>query len=318
MTKWLLLPALGLSSAVFAMTPQQQFVQQWTDRGLDRSYIEQALSKASRNDKVLEAISTPWEAKPWYQYRQLFLTQERVEDGVAFWTQHRDTLARAEAQFGVDASMIVAIIGIETRYGRHTGSYPVLDALYTLGFYYPKRAEFFASELGHYLTLAQQEGWDLTATKGSYAGAMGWGQFIPSSYLAYSVDFDGDGKRDLLNNPVDAIGSVANYFAEHKWSHKAPAAVPIAVPEDKPAEALMWNGNPLEATVAQLRAAGAEALGRDTDRAALLTLKSGETGIQYYQVSPNFYTITRYNRSPLYAMAAVEFAQRLQEAYVQP
>ncbi|WP_417347295.1 lytic murein transglycosylase B [Ferrimonas sp.] len=318
MTKWLLLSALGLSSAAFAMTPQQQFVQEWTAKGLERSYIERALEQASKNQKVLDAISTPWEAKPWYQYRQLFLTQERVEDGIAFWQAHRETLEQAEAQFGVDASMIVAIIGIETRYGRHTGTYPVLDALYTLGFYYPKRAKFFASELGHYLTLAQQEGWTLGDTKGSYAGAMGWGQFIPSSYLAYSVDFDGDGKRDLLNNPVDAIGSVANYFAEHKWSHKAPAAATIDAPMNEPAKALMWNGKPLTATAGQLRAAGTQAQGNDSDRAALLELESSDTSTQYYQVFPNFYTITRYNRSPLYAMAAVEFAKRLQDAYDQP
>ncbi|SDJ05425.1 membrane-bound lytic murein transglycosylase B [Ferrimonas sediminum] len=317
MAKRLLIPALLLCSAAHATTPQQQFIEDWTAKGLSPDYLNQALAQAEKDPEVLAAISTPWEAKPWYQYRQLFLTQERLDDGLAFWKAHQDTLARAEQQYGVDAAMIVAIIGIETRYGQFTGRYPVLNALYTLGFYYPKRAKFFSSELGHYLKLAQQEGWSLSDIKGSYAGAMGWGQFIPSSYLAYAVDFDGDGKRDLLNNPVDAIGSVANYFAEHKWRLGAPVAQAVDTPSVSLSAPDSWQGKPLTTTVAQLKAKGVDVSGPESDTAAILMLQSAEDQQQAYQVSSNFYTITRYNRSPLYAMAAHEFSQRLHNGFYQ-
>lgn len=305
--------SLSLTLAAQAVT-QESFTQEWTQKGLSPEYIELALSKANHNPKVIEAITTPWEAKPWYQYKQLFLTEERVQDGVAFWKKHQQTLARAEKEYGVEAQMIVAIIGIETRYGQFTGTYPVLDALYTLGFSYPKRAKFFASELGHYLMLAQEEGWELTDVKGSYAGAMGWGQFISSSYRAYAVDFDGDGKRDLLNNPVDAIGSVANYFKNAKWQHGLTPAYPLAQSPEV-TTALKWNGKPITATVAQLKQAGVAAIGDDTMSSAILTLDASESEKQGFQVTNNFYSITRYNRSPLYAMAAFEFSQLLNDAF---
>ena len=171
-----------------------------------REVLEQLFSSATPRESVIKAISRPAEAKPWYKYRPIFLTLERIEAGDRFWNNHREALQRAERLYGVPPEVIVAIIGVETRYGRNTGRFPVLDAVATLAFQYPKRAPFFRSELEHFLLLAREEGLDPAAVKGSYAGAMGWPQFIASSYRNYAVDFDGDGVRDLLSNPVQWPG----------------------------------------------------------------------------------------------------------------
>ena len=177
-----------------------------------RTVIESTLAKANKNEVVLQSIAKPWEAKPWFQYFPIFLTEKRLAKGLTFWQTHQQTLARAEQETGVPAEIIVAIIGVETFYGTYQGKYSVLDALVTLGFHYPPRATFFRSELAQLFLLAKEENFDITELKGSYAGAMGWGQFISSSYRYYAVDFDGDGVRDLVNNPVYVSGSVANYF----------------------------------------------------------------------------------------------------------
>ncbi|MEO0369611.1 MAG: lytic murein transglycosylase B, partial [Pseudomonadota bacterium] len=211
-----------LSSNVYAeATPEElrkQFVEDMvSEHNFDRAEVEALLNKAKMSDTVLEAIQRPWEAKPWHQYYPIFLTEKRVQKGVEFWNSYADDLQRAEAELGVPAEMIVAIIGVETFYGTYKGKYSVLDALFTLGFHYPPRAKFFRSELQQYMLLSREENFDPLELKGSYAGAMGLGQFISSSYRHYAIDFDGDGVRDLLNNPVDAIGSVANYFKKHGW-----------------------------------------------------------------------------------------------------
>ncbi len=213
------------------------------------------------------------------------------------------------------ASLIVAIIGIETFYGRQMGRHPVLDSLYTLGFHYPERADFFAKEFAQLVLLAREEKWPLTLLKGSYAGAMGMGQFMPSSYRHYAVDFDGDGKRDLFANPVDAIGSVANYFAEHQWrwgeSAVEPALIGLA-----PVGTLLGPAPELTQTWAELAAAGIELatpLAPDTP-VKLLALEQAD-GPEYWVARHNFYVITRYNRSPLYAMAVHQLSQAIQDAY---
>ncbi|CAJ1897714.1 hypothetical protein HLBENOHH_03531 [Aeromonas dhakensis] len=277
--------------------------------------LQAATAQASLRQEVLDTISRPWEAKPWYRYRPLFITPERIRDGVGFWQRHAATLARAEQTYQVPASLIVAIIGIETFYGRQMGRHPVLDSLYTLGFHYPERADFFAKEFAQLVLLAREEKWPLTLLKGSYAGAMGMGQFMPSSYRHYAVDFDGDGKRDLFANPVDAIGSVANYFAEHQWrwgeSAVEPALIGLA-----PVGTLLGPAPELTQTWAELAAAGIELatpLAPDTP-VKLLALEQAD-GPEYWVARHNFYVITRYNRSPLYAMAVYQLSQAIQDAY---
>ncbi|MDX1734377.1 MAG: lytic murein transglycosylase B, partial [Halioglobus sp.] len=186
--------------------------------GFERDALLAVFAQAQKKDSILEAISRPAErVKPWHEYRDIFLTDKREREGVDFYAQHRETLQRAEREMGVPAEIIVAIIGVETSYGRITGRYRVLDALSTLAFDYPRRSEFFTRELKHYLILARDQGMDPTQLKGSYAGAMGYGQFMPSSYRSYAIDYDADGVVDIWNNPVDAIGSVANYFMRHGW-----------------------------------------------------------------------------------------------------
>ncbi|MEE9693835.1 lytic murein transglycosylase B [Aeromonas sp. BC14] len=277
--------------------------------------LQAAATQASLRQEVLDTISRPWEAKPWHRYRPLFITPERIRDGVDFWQRHAATLARAEQTYQVPASLIVAIIGIETFYGRQMGRHPVLDSLYTLGFHYPERADFFAKEFAQLVLLAREEKWPLTRLKGSYAGAMGMGQFMPSSYRHYAVDFDGDGKRDLFANPVDAIGSVAHYFAEHQWrwgeSPVEPALIGLA-----PVSTLLGPTPELTQTWAELATAGIELatpLAPDTP-VKLLALEQAD-GPEYWVARHNFYVITRYNRSPLYAMAVYQLSQAIQDAY---
>ncbi|MBW3137921.1 lytic murein transglycosylase B [Ferrimonas balearica] len=310
----LLAAALWCGSAMALANPQADFVAEWQQQGLSKAYLEQALDQAELSQDVLDAIQKPWEAKPWYQYYPLFMTEERLQAGLAFWNEHQDTLARAEQTFGVEPEIIVAIIGVETYYGRHLGRHKVLDALYTLGFHYPPRQTFFRKEFGHYLKLAQEQGWTLDSIKGSYAGAMGYGQFIPSSYLAYAVDFDNDGKRDLIGNPVDAIGSVANYFAEHRWQHGQIAIEPVTVAADANLDGVMWDGKRLSQDAAALKARGVAVPDGAKGPFSVVELEVAENQHDTFLAHPNFYSITRYNRSPLYAMAVWQFSQQLKQA----
>ena len=188
------------------------------EEGFDRAYLQTVFEDAKRKDSILEAIARPAEkTKPWYDYRKIFVTDKRERQGIEFFAEHKETLARAERETGVPAEIIVSVIGVETYYGRITGSYRVIDALSTLAFDYPRRSPFFTKELKNYLMLTRDQGLDPLEMKGSYAGAMGYGQFMPSSYREYAIDFDGDGLIDIWGNPVDAIGSVANYFKRHGW-----------------------------------------------------------------------------------------------------
>lgn len=278
------------------------------EHGLDREWLESVFAGVERRDGVLESIANPAESLPWHRYRPIFLTRERIEDGVAFWDEHEATLRRAEARFGVDAAMIVAIIGVETFYGRRQGEHPVLDSLVTLGFDYPPRSRFFRSELEHLLLLADEESLDLHGLRGSYAGAMGAGQFIASSYREYAVDFDGDGQRDLFDNWEDAIGSVANYFARHRWRHARPVVVPAVAPETHSLE----GRDPGETTTGTLREAGfvfSDGIG-DDERVRPIRLE-GEEETEWWLGLHNFGVITRYNRSPLYAMAAWQLSEAI-------
>lgn len=315
-----LLAALGFfSQPLWASTTneQQEFIDMMVSKHqFDRDQVTAILQQAERNEDILAAIARPWEAKPWYQYYPIFLTEKRLQAGLKFWQQHQDTLARAEQEFGVPAQIIVAIIGVETFYGEYLGKYKVLDALYTLGFHYPPRAKFFRSELEQFLTLTREESLPLHELHGSYAGAMGYGQFISSSYRHYAVDFDGDNVRDLLRNPVDAIGSVANYFARHGWQSQQPVAVQLG--SDDYYQQWLSSGLKPATTVAELQAAGlpvpASAELAETIPAKVFAFEL-EQGHDYWLGLHNFYVITRYNHSPLYAMAVYQFSQQLAAAY---
>lgn len=279
---------------------------------LDRDTVVAVLSGAERKQSILDAIARPAErVLKWYEYRKIFVEPARIDQGLEFWAAHAETLERARIRYGVPPEYVVAIIGVETRYGRVTGSYRVLDALATLGFDYPPRAAFFRGELTAFLLLAREEGLDPASLKGSYAGAMGYGQFIPTSYRAYAVDFDADGRRDIWANPVDAIGSVANYFARHGWRAEGPVAAPLGRADPAAAaQARPFIDDTLELdqSVGAVRAAGFTVPGGADDDPAELLLLDGASGQELWAALPNFYVITRYNRSRLYALAVHELA----------
>lgn len=274
-----------------------------TRHQMSREDLELLMGDAKRRQSILDAISRPAEGKPWHEYRPIFLTESRIEGGIEFWDDNEAILDKASTHFGVDTQAIVAIIGVETRYGNNTGGYRVLDALSTLAFDYPPRSKFFRSELEQFLLLAQEEDVDPRDALGSYAGAMGYGQFIPSSYRRYAVDFDENGKRDLWNSPYDIIGSVANYLHVHGWEPGQPVAVPAKVNGDDYKKLIRKDYKP-ETSVAEMRKQGVtpQQPVADNLRGALIELE-GKDGPEYWIVFKNFYVITRYNRSPLYAMA---------------
>ncbi len=294
------------------------FVAEMRNRhAFDADALDALFARAQRLDSVLAAISKPAEYKPWYAYRPIFLTQDRIDRGVAFWGEQASTLAAAERQSGVPAAIIVAIIGVETAYGRNTGSYRVLDALATLAFHYPKRAAFFRSELEDFLLLAREEWMDPLRPTGSYAGAMGIPQFMPSSFRRYAVDFDADGRRDIWSNPRDAIGSVGNYLAAHGWRAGEPIAVPVAPSAANGRES--GESVDLKYTVAQYAVRGVrplEQIGAQYAEvpAVLLAYENSETATEYWLGLRNFYAITRYNRSPKYALAVYQLAEAIGRA----
>jgi membrane-bound lytic murein transglycosylase B len=312
-----LLLLLVLSTPLFAASPQtlrQQFIARMAERhGFDPQALARTLDRARRRQAILDAIARPAEKRlDWGQYRGIFLTRERIRGGLDYWSRNAAALARAEQEYGVPPEIIVAIIGVETRYGQHAGRYPVLDALTTLGFHYPPRARFFRSELEHFLLLAREEHIDPGAPLGSYAGAMGRPQFMPSSFRSYAVDFDHDGRRDIWKDDTDVIGSVANYFKRHGWRRGAPIAQRIHQLDPSRLGDVIEAGFKPSFRIAQLRARGLQAARAlpDDALAAVLALKRGKD-TQYWLVLHNFYVITRYNHSPLYAMAVYQLADAI-------
>ena len=283
-----------------------------SEHDFSRPELEQLFAEVTHQPRIIEAITRPAESKPWYQYRPIFVTEQRINGGVKFWQEHSALLARAEEEYGVPAQIIVAIIGVETFYGRHKGSYRVIDALSTLGFDYPKRGAFFRGQLEQFLLMAREEKRDPLEFLGSYAGAMGMPQFIPSSFRSYAIDFDGDGRRDLWNNYADIIGSVANYFSRHHWRSGEPVASRTRLKGSAPQE-LLDKGLKPSIPLAALEAGGIApqaSLGQ-SDEVALLALDSSPQEQEYWVTLYNFYVITRYNRSPLYAMAAYQLSEAI-------
>jgi membrane-bound lytic murein transglycosylase B len=273
------------------------------------------IKSAEKKQNILDAIARPAEkAKPWRDYRLIFIQPQRVSGGVEFWQQHEKTLAAAEKQFGVESEIIVAIIGVETGFGKNMGAHRVIDALTTLAFDYPPRSPFFRSELINYLLLTREQQKDPLTFKGSYAGAMGYGQFMPSSYRNWAVDFDGDGFKDIWNNPVDAIGSVANYFKAHGWRHKNAVIIPARFTGDKAAITFNQIEVPKTSYKAWKRL-GIKAKQKTASSLPLLAIEfEGAEGLEYWFGLHNFYVITRYNRSPMYAMAVYQLSQEIKTA----
>jgi len=275
--------------------------------GLDRAGLERVLARAQREQWIIDAMDRPVRKRAktgpngsWNRYRAKFITSGNIDKGVRFWRSHAADLQRASAQYGVPPEIIVGIIGVETRWGRIMGKTRIIDALATLAFAYPRRSAYFTDELEGFLIMSRDEGFDPFGPRGSFAGAMGYGQFMPSSFHRYAVDFDGDHHRDLWS-PTDAIGSIANYFKGHGWRSGEPVAVRAAsVRSDVGLE----TGFKTSYSLHSLAGNGIRPLGGSlgTDKVSLLGLDVG-SGYEYWLGMPNFYVITRYNHSTYYAMA---------------
>tara|TARA_E500000178_G_C17038175_1_gene764740 strand:+ start:4020 stop:5024 length:1005 start_codon:yes stop_codon:yes gene_type:complete len=284
-------------------------------RGVDREWLGRTLSSANRQESILKAISRPAEkSKPWADYQDIFLTDQRTKEGVAFWSKYEESLNQVSASTGVPAEVIVAIIGVETYYGRIMGSYRVIDALSTLAFDYPRRSKFFTKELEVFLELAWASDLSIDTMKGSYAGAMGLGQFMPSSYRAYAKDFDGDEVIDIWANPGDAIASVANYFVKHGWRSGGSVVAKASFADGREAAIFDQGLKPVK-TIDQLQSAGLvpqTAIAGDV--LATPIAFEGKQGDEYWLGLHNFYVITRYNHSAMYAMAVLQLSEALRAA----
>ncbi|WP_326542747.1 lytic murein transglycosylase B [Pseudorhodoferax sp.] len=296
-------------------------------RDLDREWVRQAIGQARLLPQV-QRLMTPaprGTPKNWRVYRSRFIDPVRIRAGVRFWQEHRATLERAEREYGVPAEIIVGIIGVETIYGQQTGSFPVIDALATLAFDFPKahpraaeRSAFFLGELEQLLSLSDRSGTDPHSWRGSFAGAMGLPQFMPSSWVRYAVDFDGDGRIDLFASAADAIGSVANYFKAFGWHTGMPATYPVAFAAQADMDTLLAPDILPSFSVESFTAKGAVLQGAALQHAgplALVELQNGAEPPQYVAGTENFYVITRYNWSSYYAMAVLELGQEVKAAF---
>lgn len=276
-------------AASFATRPEVKTLVEelHADYGLNKEQTTKYFSQIESNPEVITRITTPYEALPWKQYKKLFINNKKIQGGVKFWQDYQDTLSKAEQKYGVPAELIVAIIGIESAYGQNSGKFPVLEALATLAFDYPPRAKFFLSELKQYLLMTHEQRLDPLSLKGSYAGAMGYPQFIASSYRNYAVDFDESGQIDIINNMKQAIGSVANYFKVHGWQPNKAVVRKLQSPEQMQAK----------------------------DNKSKLLEFEGENGKEYWEGLNNFYVITRYNHSDNYALAVYLLSQDIADIY---
>ena len=333
------IPGVVVAAPPSYASGSRAFVAEMADKhGFAPAELSALMADARYRQGIIDAMNRPYEAKPWRDYQPIFVTPERVQGGVAFWRDNAALLARVEAAYGVPPEIIVAIIGVETNYGRNLGDHRVIDALSTLGFSFPRRADFFRGELEAFLLLVRDERVDPRAVKGSYAGAVGKPQFIPSSYRAYAVDFDKDGRRDLWDSNADVLGSVGHYLSQHGWRRGQPVAVEAALARGRPPGMAIADKRPAvpETTLAQLAAAGvvpaapiempaASGTGAaagakkaasaidDGTRAALIELDGNEP--EYWLGFDNFYAITRYNHSNLYAMAVYQLSRAIARSY---
>ena len=316
---FLLLPGIAWSESYVQHPKFEAFMKEVISEDLyPRERLIELMETAQRKDNILESIARPAEKTlTWAQYQKIFLTEDRINRGVAFYKEHKETFQRATKETGVPETMILAVLGVETRYGGNRGSHRVVDALATLTFDYPPRAPFFRKQLKEFLRLEKEAGIDLANAKGSYAGAMGYPQFIPSSYRHYAVDFDGDNKIDLIDNPVDAIGSIANYFKVHGWKPGAPVTTParfLNSGDNNQLDDVINKGLKPAHRVRDFTARGLiPDMTLDDNAKATAMLLQGTDGEEYWIGLENFYVITRYNHSKLYAMAAYQLSQALQQ-----
>ncbi len=292
-----------------------------SEHGFDREQLRSQFSRAHYIDAVVKLINPPpaGKAKNWTAYRERFVEPKRIQAGITFWQRHEDALRRAEAEFGVPAEIIVGIIGVETFYGRDPGRFRVMDSLATLAFAYPDtpnrdaRKSYFRNELRQLLLYARESELDPFALQGSFAGAIGWPQFMPGSIRKFAVDFDGDGKIDLRNSPVDAIGSVASFLSNHGWMTGLPLVFPVTTLSSADAGWPGLIGQSLEArhTVDQMQSAGVSVPDSVPTSLTygLVDLQDGDKPTRYWLGSGNFFAITQYNRSFFYAMAVIELGQ---------
>jgi membrane-bound lytic murein transglycosylase B len=279
------------------------------NHGFDESELVDLFETVEIKQDILKRIASPSESLPWYKYRKIFLTEARIDAGVQFWRDNESALTAAEKQYGVPAEIIVAIIGVETLFGKNTGNHRIIDALSTLAFAYPPRSKFFLSELENFLLLCRDEHINPIDPVGSYAGAMGMPQFMPSSFRTYAVDFDNDNRRDIWHNSTDAIASVANYFAKHHWQTGQAIAVPVTATGTNYKTALNKDLKP------NLSLTELESLNLIISRqipfdrkVKLLSFEQQQQGEELWAAMDNFYVITRYNHSPLYAMAVYQLS----------
>ncbi len=282
--------------------------------GIDREQLRSWLAEGRYLESTRSNIASPTESRTtWADYRQLFVNDLSIERGRAFVAENAEALARAEQEFGVDRRVIAAIIGVETRYGRLTGGHRVLDAIGTTAFSDSPRSDYFLREMKAFLRLAHEEQFDPATLTGSYAGAMGVPQFMPSSFQAYAVDHDNDGRRDIWNSTPDAIGSVANYLAAHRWEPGAPVAVRARVTGNDFDRVVDNRERRPHTTVAETRQAGWEPamVELDANQPVSTFRLEGPDGMEYWYGLHNFYAITRYNHSILYAMAVYQLSREL-------
>lgn len=294
------------------------FIRQMSERhGFDQGTLTATFENQRPDPRVIRIMApAPAQLTPnWQAYRERFVNSRRINRGLQFWDAHADTLDKASREYGVPPEIIVAIIGVETEYGRNMGSFNVLNALASIGFYGERRRDFFQTELEQYLLLARDNAMDLATTRGSFAGAMGIPQFMPSSQRRWGVDYDGDGKVDLTHSPIDAIGSVANFLKSHGWRQGDITVIPVSTPQPLPSAFEKVDVKP-GIPLAQYREAGFDFSTRQPDGtlATLVLLSSPHAPTQTWLGLNNYYVITRYNRSAAYAMSVIELGNALREA----
>lgn len=318
---------LLLAPLSFSDYSQQPQVAPFIDRMVEEHQFERAqvlewLKVAENQQSIVKAMSRPAEkVKPWHEYRKIFVSELRIKRGVEFWQQHEETLERAYKEYGVDPAIIVSILGVETNYGRNTGSYRVIDALSTLAFDYyhsiekrESRKKFFTIQLENLFLLAREQKKDPLSLTGSYAGAMGWGQFMPDSYRDYAVDFDGDNLADIWTNPTDAIGSVANYFNKKGgWKKDQPVATRVHIGEKLDTQGLNKMRRP-KVTIAELIVRGYQPVQNFAEDSLAFPMKlTAKYADEYWLGFNNFYAIGRYNPRIKYAMAVYQLSLMIKE-----
>ncbi|MEM9329125.1 MAG: lytic murein transglycosylase B [Bacteroidota bacterium] len=309
------LVVLATSQSVRAQVNEQTvdaFVKRFArDHEVSAASVREQLSQATYRPGVIETMDRPAEGMPWYRYRKIFMTDDRIAAGVRFWEAHRKTIEQVSTDTGVAPEVILGILGVESFFGERKGKHKILDVLYTLAFAYPRRTIFFQRELEEFLVLTKEEQLDLAVVKGSYAGAMGYAQFMPSSYRAYAKSFEEGGTRDLINSPEDAIASVANYLAVHRWKEGAQvASAAIKAPEAGDRESSSAKPKHPLSYYENLGFVAAEPLPKET-LVSFLQYELEDGDYEYWYGLHNFYVITRYNRSRMYAMVVFQLGEAI-------